>query len=476
VDLKGVLRALVANSGAGQVRQGASTLTMQYVRQALTYSARTPEEVQAVTADTSARKLKEIRYAIGLEKRLSKDQILENYLNIAYFGHRAYGVYAASYAYFGKHPKDLALEEAAMLAAAVRAPSIYDPQSSDEKERDAVSNRRNWVISRMVDEGFVDEATAKKAQKQELTLTRKVPPNDCVSVPPNHTDWGFFCDYFLEWWKQQKAFGANPNERLANLKRGGYKIVTSLDPKLQSAAMKQIKQRKSVNDKHALGAVFIEPGTGRIKSMAVNRIYSNDDKKNKPHSDPSLRGKRKGTYPKTTNQVLGGGELGYQAGSTFKMFTMLAALEEGMPLATGFQSPHQYKSQYAGGGPGDRAYCQVNGTYRWCPKNAGKHMAGMRNMWSGFGMSVNTYFVQLQEAVGSEKAVAMAEKLGLTWHNAQDADFAAKGGDLEPQNWGPFTLGVAETTPLEMANAYATVAAEGKYCEPLPVNSIEDRT
>ncbi|MQA26517.1 MAG: penicillin-binding protein, partial [Micromonosporaceae bacterium] len=477
VDLKGVLRALVANSGAGEVKQGASTLTMQYVRQALTYAARTPAEREAVTADTSARKLKEIRYAIGLEKRLTKDEILENYLNIAYFGHKAYGVYAASYAYFSKHPKDLALEEAAMLAAAVRAPSVYDPASKDEKERGAVHNRRNWVIKRMVAEGFVDDDDAAKAQKEELTLKRKVPPNNCVSVPPKHTDWGFFCDYFLTWWKQQKAFGTNPDERESNLKRGGYKIVTSLDPKLQNAAMKQIKQRKSVKDKYALGAVFIEPGTGRIKSMAVNRIFSNDDKQNRLHSDPELRAtKKKGSYPNTTNPVLGGGDLGYQAGSTFKIFTTLAALDEGMPLATAFQAPHQYKSQYAGGGPGDEAYCQVNGVYRWCPKNAGKHMAGMRNMWSGFGMSVNTYYVQLQEAVGADKAVEMAERLGLTWHNSQDADFAAAGGGLEPQNWGPFTLGVAETTPLEMANAYATIAADGKYCEPMPVVSILDRS
>src|SRR5690606_34494850 len=104
VDLKGVLRALVANSGAGKVQQGASTLTMQYVRQALTYAAKTPAERRAATEDTPARKLREIRYAISLEKKLSKEEILENYLNIAYFGHQAYGVYAASYAYFSKHP------------------------------------------------------------------------------------------------------------------------------------------------------------------------------------------------------------------------------------------------------------------------------------------------------------------------------------------------------------------------------------
>ena len=468
VDLKGVMRALVANSGAGEVKQGASTLTMQYVRQALTYAAKTPAERRAVTADTSARKLKEIRYAIALEKRLSKDQILENYLNIAYFGHKAYGIYAASYAYFDKSPKDLTLEEAAMLAAEVRAPSVYDPSSKDPKERQAILERRDWVIKRMVDLKFVDKDDAKKAQAKKITLKPKIPPNSCLDVPPNHKDWGFYCAYFVEWWKQQKAFGANRTDREANLKSGGYKIITSLDPKLQSDAMNNILGKESARSPYAFGGVFVEPGTGRIKAMAVNRYYSNDTRNNGPHSDPAFRGK-KGNYPNTLNPILGGGdEQGYQAGSTFKMFTMLAALEQGMPLSTEFQSPDRYRSQYYGS-PGERSTCTVNGEPRWCPKNADKSMAGLRNMWSGFGRSVNTYFVQLEEAVGAENAIKMAGTLGLTWQG-DDLDHATK--PERAKSWGTFTLGTANTTPVEMAEAYATLAADGKYCQPLPVSKI----
>jgi membrane peptidoglycan carboxypeptidase len=468
VDLKGVMRALVANSGAGQVKQGASTLTMQYVRQALTYSAKTPAERRAVTADTSARKLKEIRYAIALEKRLTKDQILENYLNIAYFGHKAYGIYAASYAYFDKNPKDLTLEEAAMLAAEVRAPSVYDPSSKDPKERDAIHDRRNWVISRMVDLKFIDSDAAKKAQDKKIELKTKIPPNSCFGVPPNHKDWGFYCAYFVDWWKQQKAFGANSVEREANLKSGGYKIVTSLDPKLQRDAMNNILRKEQARSPYAFGGVFVEPGTGRIKAMAVNRFYSNDTKRNGPHSDPAFHGK-KGNYPNTANPILGGGdEQGYQAGSTFKMFTMLAALDQGMPLATAFQSPDRYRSQFYGS-VGEKSTCTVNGEPRWCPKNADKSMAGLRNMWSGFGRSVNTFFVQLEEAVGPENAIKMAENLGLTWQG-DDLDHATKPD--RAKSWGTFTLGTAQTTPVEMAEAYATLAADGKYCKPLPVSKI----
>ncbi|MGH3734446.1 MAG: penicillin-binding protein [Micromonosporaceae bacterium] len=476
VDLKGIMRALVANSKAGETRQGASTLTMQYVRQALTYSARTAAERTAAKEQTNTRKIREIRYAIALEKRLSKDQILENYLNIAYFGHNAYGVYAASYAYFSKHPKDLKLEEAAMLASMVQAPSVYNPASKDPKVRDATLARRNWVISRMVDMGYVDAKAAEAAHKAKLVLKRKAPPNTCVDIPPNHKDWGFFCDYFVTWWRSQKAFGANTAEREANLKGGGYKIITSLDPKLQSAAMKNILAKKDVHNKYALGGVFIEPGTGRIKAMAINRLYSNINAKNHAHSDPRVlkkNPKAKGNYPNTTNRLFGGdGGLGYQAGSVFKMFTMLAALEEGMPLATGFQSPHQYKSQYAGDST-SKSTCKVNDEDRWCPKNASKHMAGMRNMWSGFGMSVNTYFVQLIETVGTEKVVRMAERLGLTWHGN---DIKQATDPAQTKEWGSFTLGVANTTPLELANAYAAIAADGKLCDPLPVNKVLDRT
>ena len=144
---------------------------------------------------------------------------------------------------------------------------------------------------------------------------------------------------------------------------------------------------------------------------------------------------------------------------------MTAALAAGMPLNTKIYAPGRVKTHYvveAGG----RASC--GGPY-WCPVNASASMTGEQTMWSGFGKSVNTYFAQLIERVGAENAVRMAERLGLRWHNPVDAELAQPG---RAGGWGAFTLGVADTTPLEMANAYATVAADGVYCEPLPVLSI----
>ena len=459
VDLKGILRAIVANHQAGEVEQGASTLTMQYVRQALVHSARTPAEVRAATEDTPARKLREIRYAVELEKQLSKEEILERYLNIAYFGHRAYGVRAASQVYFSKEPDQLTAPEAALLAGLVRAPSAYDPASN---QGNGALERRNWVLDQMVIGGYLTRREAEEAKKTPLGLKLKDIPNDCVGTT-NRT-WGFFCDFLRNWWLSQEEFGQTVTERENLLRRGGFKIVTTLDPKIQADAQRHIAEVQSNYSKYALGAVFIEPGTGKVKAMAINRNYSLDTSKNGPHTDPAKR--RAGavsTYPNTVVPLLGGGDTpGFQSGSTMKFFTMVAALEMGYKLHHRINSPHRVVTRFIVE-PGGPAACGN----RWCPKNANASMAGVRDMYTGFGMSVNTYFAQLVQQIGPTAAVRMAERLGLKWRNEVDRRLAKNSS-----GWGAFTLGAPDTTVLEMTNAYATAASGGIYCEPLPVESI----
>jgi membrane peptidoglycan carboxypeptidase len=462
VDFKGVARAFVANHQAGGVSQGASTLTMQYVRNVLRDTADTAAEVHAATEQTAARKIKEMKLALDLEKRMSKHEILERYLNVAYFGHRAYGIQAAAEVYFSKKPADLTVPEAALLAGLVQAPSAYDPAATDQR---AAVNRRNYVIDRMVDSKYLpaDQAPALKAAAIGLKLTE--PRNDCTTTQAN---WGFFCDMFRSWWTSQPAFGGSPGERLDRLRRGGYTVVTSIDPKVQAAAQAHIVAKERPNSPFALGLVAIEPGTGRVKAMAVNRVHSMDKSHNGPHSDPKLRKKMRGNYPNTVNPLLGGGDMaGYQAGSTFKMFTMLTALEQGLPLSTSYFAPEQYQSIYKTS-QSDPSRC---GKDSWCPKNAGKSITGRHNMWTGFGHSVNTYFVQLEQRVGADAVVHMAERLGLRWRTDIDKRQAAP---AKARSWGAFTLGVADTTPLDMADAFASIAADGTYCEPLPVQSIVD--
>jgi membrane peptidoglycan carboxypeptidase len=174
VDVQGVARAFVANQSKGAVNQGASTITMQYVRLAISYSADTPQEVVDATVDTNARKLREMRYALAVEQQLSKAEILERYLNIAYFGNRAYGIYAASQVYFGKAPKDLKVEEAALLAGLVKFPGDYDTGTGEGKEK--ALERRNYVLDQMVNTGAITAAEGETARKSELKVTGKPAP------------------------------------------------------------------------------------------------------------------------------------------------------------------------------------------------------------------------------------------------------------------------------------------------------------
>ncbi|MBA3489015.1 MAG: penicillin-binding protein [Longispora sp.] len=463
VDAKGVVRAFVTNQASGEIHQGASTLTMQYVRNMLLTTADTPAEAMAATQQSSIRKVREMRLSIEIEKKMSKLQILEGYLNIAYYGHRAYGVFAAAHIYFSKHPKDLTPIESALLAGLVQAPSDYDPVSSDKKSATA---RRDWVFDRMVALKYLDLQTAATYKTKPIELKVGTIPNDCVSVSQN--DWGFFCDFMHNWWLQQPQFGATRAERENSLRRGGYTIVTTLDPAIQAAAIKNVMQKETVGSSYAHGAVLVQPGTGEVKAMAVNRIYALDQSQNGPNSNYAKRGAGiPGSYPNTVVPLLGGGDMsGYQAGSTFKMFTMLAALDAGMPLNTNIYSPHKVVTKYVVA-PGGLASCGDN----WCPSNASGAMTGSQTMWSGFGKSVNTYFAQLIQRVGSEKAVAMAQNLGLQWHNDVDRDMAS---DARSSGWGAFTLGVSDTTPLEMAAAYATIAADGVYCAPMAIKSVTD--
>jgi membrane peptidoglycan carboxypeptidase len=162
-------------------------------------------------------------------------------------------------------------------------------------------------------------------------------------------------------------------------------------------------------------------------------------------------------------------------GSTFKIFTMVAALEHGYTLDYPIIAKSPYQSKYIVS-PRDLSVC--GDKTHWCPKNADPSMNGPRNMWTGFGMSVNTYFVPLEERVGAQNAVAVAKKLGIQFRAKGTKEFPAdyeyaNDKDLTP-SWGPFTLGVSDAVPLELANAYATLAADGKYCEPIPVTKITD--
>ena len=226
--------------------------------------------------------------------------------------------------------------------------------------------------------------------------------------------------------------------------------------------MKHILDKEKKRSKFAHGEVVIEPGTGRILSMAVNRTYSLDQSHNGKHSDRPRHG-LKGNYPNTVNPLLGGGTMaGYQAGSTFKIFTMLAALDAGMPLSTRRSTPRSSTCRSTSPRP-----ARPPAARHWCPKNSSQSMTGTADHVERL-RQVGEHVLRAARAEGRRRQgggdgrAARAAAGAPTWTGSWPTPEHAAG-------WGAFTLGVSDATPMEMANVFATLAAEGNYCEPLPV-------
>jgi membrane peptidoglycan carboxypeptidase len=468
VDIRGVARALIQGNQDGE-QQGASTLTMQYVRQATEYSSTSPQAVIDATATTPERKITEMHLAIALEQQLTKqlgsqhaakDEILDRYLNIAPFGHGAYGIFAASQIYFGETPSQLTLPQASLLAGLVKAPSTDDPVSEPKLARD---RRNDHVLQAMLTAGDITKAEYDQTITLPLGLNVHEAKNGCTQAV--NIKWGYFCDYLERWWDNQPAFGADTPTRQNLLESGGFKIVTSLNVADQAAADAAIAGQKGAmqGGRKALLVAGVDPTTGHVTVLAANRTYSNDSSHNASNSDKTKAAAGiKASFPNTTVPLLTDGLNGYQFGSTFKLFTMIAALEDGLPLSYTVNTVTPYTSNDTWHGPNN-----CDGLY--CPTNAASSEHGEKNMWSGFGQSVNTFFVPLEdrmddgESSGAEKAYNVAKALGIQFPSTYQP------GDS-------FTLGVTPASPLEMAAAYGTIDNNGIYCAPTPVISITDPT
>jgi membrane peptidoglycan carboxypeptidase len=292
------------------------------------------------------------------------------------------------------------------------------------------------------------------------------PRASCLRVPVN--DWGYFCDYVVTWWQGQAAFGADEAQRLDRLRHGGYRIAGSLDPGLQAGAKRRVDQVLPVSGPKVFSLATIEPGTGLVRAMAVNRNF-----RRPPAPSPADPGQPpwRSAGPDLVDPLVAGdaNTPGDQAGATFMMFTLAAALESGLTLDHAIDTKRVYESAFVID-PQSPAAC--HGAH-WCPANTGDsaYLSGRRTMWDAFGHAVATYFVPLEEQVGADKAVAMAQRLGITFHSVVDRQL---GQAPNSAKWGAFTLGVSATTTLDLANAYATLAADGTHCDPLPVARVVD--
>jgi membrane peptidoglycan carboxypeptidase len=443
VDFKGALRALIHNGSSGQVRQGGSTLTQQYVKNVLIERAQENNDAKALAAahaSTFSRKLKEARYALALEKRYTKQQILEGYLNIAYFGDGAYGVGTAARHYFNRPVQKLTLAQAALLAGLVQSPEAYDPALHPQ----AAHTRRDVVLDQMLKYHFIDGTAFNAAIAKPIKLHLHEQGNGCeTSSAP------YFCDYVQHVIERSPAFGATKADRVKLLLRGGLTIRTTLDPKVQHAADAAVHKYVFARDKSGVAGAeaVVQPGTGQVLALSVSRPYGQDAKRGQNTLDYAV------------DRAYGGGATGFPAGSTFKLFVLAAALKQGIPLATTINAPQEIHLT----GFSD---CGGNDAGSWDVHNAGDSEAGTFDLVNGTWFSVNTFFAQLEQRTGLCQPVKLAEAMGVRQES----------GDA-PLQYPSFTLGAGGYgySALDIAGAYATMAAHGRYCTPIAITKVTDR-
>jgi membrane peptidoglycan carboxypeptidase len=435
VDPRGILRAVVSDVRRGGASQGASTLTQQYVKQVLLYQSDNSNQQKAATADTVARKLKEAHIALDLEKRLSKNEILARYMNIAYYGEGAYGIETAAHTYFGVSAMKLDLAQAALLGGIVQSPYGYDPY----RHMDRALARRHEVLVRMQQQHYITQGQMHAADQEKITLSKKsdTPANGCTeAITPNT---GFFCDYVRNYLTNVLHLTQT------QLYKGGLKIRTTLNPQIQNNASAAVAKAVPMNNPAAAVMDVVEPGTGHVLAMAVNRKFGNDPK-DKTQTSINL-----------ATRAVGFG------GSTYKAFTLAAALQRKVPF--GYEIPTDSTAVAPGLG-----YTTKNPV-----KNDSPNERGTFTLEHAIVQSVNTYFIKLLDgqyfADNMELPVQDAQRMGMT-----NSVTKSVGDTVVQKHLGSFTLGAVATSPLDLATAYATIGANGKMCPPNPILSITDST
>ncbi|MGW7449891.1 transglycosylase domain-containing protein [Streptomyces sp. NPDC054787] len=440
VDLKGILRAVNQNAQEGGAAQGASTLTQQYVKNVFVEEAGDDEtKVREAQEKSLGRKIRELKYSIQVEEELGKKKILENYLNITYFGQQAYGIESAAQRYFSKPAKDLTLEESALLAGVVQSPSRYDPVNDAQE----AMKRRNVVLQRMADTKDVSQAEADAAKAKPVTLKVTKPKNGCITAVKGA---GFFCDYVRNSFLTDPVFGKTREERAKVWNQGGLTVRTTLDPQSQDAANESIKDHVYQEDAIATAVTMVQPGTGRVLAMGQSKPYG--------------FGKNETQINYSVDKRMGGSNFGFQVGSTFKPFIAAAALERGLPPTKVYGAPN--KMDYPSGISRCDGTQYVN-TTKESAENETEDEIGPYALRTAMEKSINTYFVEMISEIGLCPVAEMTQKLGVV---------PASGAKLAD---GPaIALGSEEMSPLTMANAYAAFANRGVYCTPVAIESITD--
>ena len=450
VDWKGTLTGLAGYAAGDLGTRGGSTIEQQYVKNyQLLVLAQTDAEKRAAIEATPARKLREIRMALTLDKTLTKPEILTRYLNLVSFGNGAFGIQDAAQTYFGIDAAQLNWQQSALLAGLVQSTSALNPYTNP----DGALARRNLVLDTMI-ENLPDKAQELRAAKQEPLGILPRPnelPRGCIAAG----DRAFFCDYVQEYLTRAGL----SKEQVA---RGGYLIRTTLDPEVQADAKKAVDSY-AAPDLPGIASVMniVLPGktSHPVLAMVSSRSYGlNTDLGETVQPQPF--------------SLVGDG-----AGSIFKIFTAAAALDLGLGTNAILDVPARFNGK--GLGEGGAKGCPKE---TWCVENYRDPRNLSMSVTDALAKSPNTAFAKLISQVGVSRTVDMAVKLGLRSYaepgtaraydpekNESLADF------IKRQNIGSFTLGPFEVNPLELANVAATLASGGMWCPPNPIDKVFDR-
>jgi membrane peptidoglycan carboxypeptidase len=401
----GIARAVFVAIKGGQATQGGSTITQQYVKNYF------------LTADrTLSRKAREILLAVKIDQQQTKDQILENYLNTIYYGRGAYGIQTASKAYFNKDVSKLTPAESAFLAAVIRGPSLYDPALGDKQAANA-KERSGYILDAMVKKGWLTQA-----ERAAATFPKFYPYRPRTQSGPT--------GYLTQMVKIEVVNTYKIPQ--ADIDRGGLRIVSTVDRAKQADMVKAVKEErpKGTPSVH-VGMASIKPGDG-----AIVALYGGEDYMKRQQNSA------------TQDKM--------QAGSTFKIFTLIAALQSGdfsLNSRLSGASPQYFKEF------GDPSAPTSNGR-RGRVKNFGNESFGQIDLRKATGRSVNTVFAALNIDATPAKSSKAAKDAGVR-------------SPLEPNMAN--VLGTDYVTVLDMATAYATIAAQGVRANPYIVKEIRFR-
>lgn len=457
INVASTVRAFIVNETTKSVAQGASTITQQYVKNLLIQKAESlPTEEQrlagyeAATGQSYNRKINEAILSFGLEKALSKEEILTGYLNIIGFGGRTYGIKEASMYYYGKEMKDLTLDEAATLIGIVNVPELYriDIETADNNKANGFKltlERRNYVLSQMFLQNNITKAEYDDAKAKPIVPNITNPSTGCETAKES----AYFCDYVTRVIQNDPAFGKTPEERANLLYRGGLQIYTTLDWNIQSAAIKTMKENvPSKMDSLNIGAAVstVENSTGRVLAMVQNTKYTNVHVEDKSYTAVN--------YNTDYNY---GGSSGFQTGSTYKLFTLVEWLKAGHGIYETFPVQDYFTKM--------NNSCMKNSQWEggYTMHNDNKESYTSLNANTSTISSLNTGFLSMAQQLDLCGIAKTADAMG--GHRADGRDLLTDPSTI---------IGTNEIAPLSMVTAYATVGNNGIRCDSIVIDKITD--